>query len=92
MRLADTIAAGLAQEAWFGIDAPAAEPTDPGIRTALQRGLPGDVSLEDVGEWAQPALISLVDAPTLAAFEGRLVGALSAALILGAKLQETSGT
>jgi len=91
-RLADTLAAELAQRAWLGIDAPAAEPTVAGIRVALSEGLPGEVSMEDVGEWAQPALASLTYAPNALAFEGRLIGAISAALILGAKLQETSGT
>lgn len=92
MRLADTLAAELAQRAWFGIDAPAAEPTVAGIRRALNMGLPGEVQLEDVGEWSQPALVSIASAPSLLSMEARLVGAISAALILGAKLQETNGT
>lgn len=92
MRLADTLASELAQSAWLGIDAPAAEPTVAGLRTALQ-SLPGDVTLEDVGEWSQPALGALASAvPGSLIFEARLVGAISAAMILGAKLQETNGT
>lgn len=92
MRLADTLAAEQAQLAWMGIDAPAAEPTVFGIRAALNAGLPGDVSLEDLGEWCQPALAAIATAPNQLALEGRLVGALAAAMILGAKLQETNGT
>lgn len=93
MRIADTLAAELAQRAWYGIDAPAAEPTVAGIRMALSNGLPGDVTLEDVGEWSQPALVALATAmPGSLSFEARLVGAISAAMILGAKLQETNGT
>lgn len=91
-RLADTLAAELAQRAWLGLDAPAAEPTVAGIRVALSEGLPGDVTVEDVGVWAQPALSALTFAPNALAFEGRLIGALAAAMILGAKLQETRGT
>lgn len=91
MRLADTLAAELAQAAWFGIDAPAAEPTVAGIRKALQ-SLPGEVTLEDVGEWAQPALAAIACAPNTLAYEGRVVGAIAAAMVLGAKLQETAGT
>lgn len=91
-RLADTLAAELAQKAWRGIDAPGAEPTVAGIRTALANGLPGEVTLEDVGEWMRPALSALSSAPSLFHFEGRLAGAISAAMILGAKLQETNGS
>lgn len=93
MRLADTLAAELAQRAWLGIDAPAAEPTVAGIRTALHNGLPGDVSLEDVGEWARAGYAAITSAsPNSLLQEARFVGAISAALILGAKLQETNGT
>lgn len=93
MRIADTLAAELAQRAWLGIDAPAAEPTVAGLRTALDKGLPGDVTLEDVGEWSQPTLVSLASAtPGSLMWEARVVGAISAAMILGAKLQETNGT
>jgi hypothetical protein len=92
VRLADSLAAELAQRAWLGIDAPAAEPTVAGVRVALAEGLPGDITLEDVGEWCQPALAALLSAPSRLAYEGRLVGAIAAAMILGAKLQETSGT
>jgi hypothetical protein len=92
VRLADSLAAELAQAAWYGIDAPAAEPTVAALRVALAEGLPGDVSLEDVGEWAQPALTSIASAPNMIAYEGRFVGAIAAALILGAKLQETNGS
>jgi hypothetical protein len=92
VRIADTLAAELAQRAWHGIDAPAAEPTVAGMRKALQ-SLPGEISLEDVGEWSQPALVSLASAiPGSLIFEARLVGAITAAMILGAKLQETNGT
>jgi hypothetical protein len=91
VRLADTIAAELAQRAWLGIDAPAAEPTVAGIRVALA-SLPGEVSLEDVGEWCQPALGAISSAPNMMTLEARLVGAIAAAIILGAKLQETQGT
>jgi hypothetical protein len=86
------LAAELAQRAWSGIDAPAAEPTVAGIRAALAEGLPGDVGIEDVGEWCQPALNAIACAPNLLSFEARLVGAISAAMVLGAKLQETQGT
>ncbi len=92
MRLADTVAAELAQRAWLGIDAPVNDPDLSGVRLALSEALPGEVTLEDVGEWAQPALAALISAPSRFALEGRLIGALSAALILGAKLQETQGT
>lgn len=91
MRLADTLAADLAQRAWLGIDGPGAEPTVAGIRLALAH-LPGDISLEDVGEWSQPAFSALRSAPSTMSFEARLVGAIAAAMILGAKLQETNGT
>lgn len=92
MRLADTAAAELAQRAWFGVDAPGDPHGRAGIRAALERGLPGDATLEDVGEWAQPALHALVAAESLEQLEGRLVGALAAALILGAALERTNGT
>lgn len=92
MKLADSVAAELAQRAWLGIDAPGDPAGTPGIRRALELGLPGDVTLEDVGEWAQPALVALVHARDAASFEARLVGAIAAALILGAKLHETGGT
>jgi hypothetical protein len=90
-RLADTLAAELAQRAWLGLDGPGAEPTVAGLKLALKT-LPGDVTLDDVGEWSQPAMGALRSAPTLLAFEGRLVGVIAAAMILGAKLQETNGT
>ncbi len=92
MRIADSLAAELAQRAWHGIDAPAAEPTVAGIRVALANGLPGNVTLEDVGEWMQPALRSLCAAESQIVFEGRLAGILASAMIVGAKLQETNGT
>lgn len=92
MRLADTLASELAQSAWLGIDAPLLEPTVAGIRAALNAGMPGEITLEDVGEWAQPAIASVATAPNMLSLEARLVGAISAALILGAKLQETNGT
>lgn len=95
MRLAQTVAAELAQQAWQGIDAPG-DPAGPaGIRMALLLGLPVPPSLEDVVEWSQPAMRSLLDAihrDDLVSFEARLVGAIAAALILGAKLQETHGS
>lgn len=95
MRLADTVACELAQQAWQGIDGPG-DPAGPaGIRMALLLGLPVPPSLEDVVEWSQPTLRSLIDAvdrEDLVAFEGRLVGAIAAAMILGAKLQETHGS
>lgn len=94
-RLADTVAAELAAVAWLGIDAPG-DPAGPaGIRLALQTGLPGDVSLEDVAEWGRPLVLAIDDAirkGDALVFEARIVGALSAALILGAKLHETAGT
>lgn len=89
-RIADTVAAELAQCAWIGHDAPGVI-TEAGSRTALL-GLPGDFSLEDIAEWAQPAVRAIADASTLLSLEARLVGALTAALVLGAKLQETNGT
>lgn len=92
MRLADTLAAELAQAPWFGVDAPGAEPTLFALRRALREGLPGDVELEDLVEWAQPALASIQCAPNLVSLEGRIVGALAAAMILGARLQETNGS
>lgn len=92
MRIADTLAAELAQKAWYGIDAPAAEPTVAGIRVALSNGMPGGVTLEDVGEWSQPMIKSIFTAPNLLALESRVVAAISAAMIVGAKLQETNGT
>jgi hypothetical protein len=85
-RLADTLAVELAQQAWHGLDAPAAEPTVAGLRLALQ-ALPGEVTLEDVGEWAQPVLVAIANAPNMLAYEGRLVGAIASAMIVGAKLQ-----
>jgi hypothetical protein len=91
VRLADTLAAELAQRAWLGLDGPAAEPTVAGLKVALT-ALPGDVTLDDLFEWSQPARAALMSAPTTLAFEGRLVGAIAAAMILGAKLQETNGT
>jgi hypothetical protein len=95
VRLADTVAGELAQQAWLGIDAPG-DPAGPaGIRMALLLGFPVPPSLEDVVEWSQPALRALLDATDrgdLVAFEGRLIGAIAAALILGAKLQETHGS
>lgn len=92
MRLADTLAAELAQESWRGMDAPAAEPTTAMLRHALAEGLPGDVSLEDVGEWSQSQLTFVSSAPNLFSLEQRFYGAIVGALILGAKLQETAGT
>jgi hypothetical protein len=91
VRIADTVAAELAQRAWLGIDEPGAVRAS-GIRLALQRGIPGDITLEDVGAFAQPALRSLADAGDPITFEARLVGAIAAAMIMGAKLQETNGT
>lgn len=91
-RLADTLAAELAQRAWLGIDAPAAVPTIAGIRAALKNGLPFDITLEDVAEWARPAMQVIASAPSTFDLEGRFVGAIASALILGAKLQETNGT
>lgn len=90
--LASTLAAERAQEAWVGIDAPAAEPTVAGLRIALANGLPGEVDLHDVHEWAAPALDSVQSARSMLEYEARFVGAIAAALILGAKLQETQGT
>src|SRR4051812_36974431 len=89
-RIADTIACELAQSAWLGHDAPGAI-TDAGVRTALL-GLPGGFSFEDVCEWATPAVRAISDADSMLALEARVVGALTAALVLGAKLQETNGT
>lgn len=92
MRIADTIACELAQQAWVGVDAPGDPAGLVGIRVALERGLPGEFTLEDVIEWAQPAVATLLDAGDRISFEARLVGCLTSALILGARLQETSGT
>lgn len=91
VRLADTVAAELAQSAWLGHDAPGVV-KEVGVRAAILVGLPGDFTLEDIREWAQPALRALADAGTHEQLEGRLVGALAAALVLGAKLQESNGT
>ncbi|HET7566495.1 MAG TPA: hypothetical protein VFJ91_00765 [Gaiellaceae bacterium] len=90
MRLADTLAAELAQQAWVGHDAPG-EVTATGIRAALDRTFPG-VSLEDVAEYATPAAFAVADADSLSVLRARFVGAIAAAMILGAKLQETRGT
>lgn len=89
-RLADTVAAELAQRAWLGHDAPGVI-TEPGIRAALARTFPS-VSLEDVFEYAVPAAAAVADADSLPVMRARFVGAIAAALILGAKLQETKGT
>lgn len=80
--IADTRASRLAGQAWTAGE---------GIRGALELGLPGDVSLEDVGDWSQTALRGLLAARSPDVFEARLVGVIAAALIVGAKLQETGG-
>jgi hypothetical protein len=91
VRIADTIAAEEAQRAWFGIDAPGAEPTLDSIHVALREaGL--DVSVEDVGEWCQAMVITIASASNSLAVETRVVAAVAAGMILGAKLQETKGT
>lgn len=93
MRLADTVAAELAQSAWAGIDTPIIAHVD-GIEAAVQRVFP-DLTFEEIAEWAQPAVVSLSVAAIANdgfSFQARLVGALASALILGAKLQETKGT
>jgi hypothetical protein len=93
VRLADTVAAELAQRAWAGIDTPIVAHVD-GIEAALQRVFP-DLTYGEVAEWAQPAVASVSVAAISNdgfSFQSRLVGALASALILGAKLQETQGT
>lgn len=89
-RIADTLAADLAQRAWSGIDEPGVVRRS-GIRRAINRGLPG-VTFEDVVEYARPALISVATAGDALELESRLLGIVAAAMILGARLQETNGT
>lgn len=90
-RLADTVAAELAQRAWHGYDAPG-EITEEGISAALARTFNGTVTLLDVGEWAAPGMRTLFDAGDMFTFQARFTGAIAAAMILGAKLQETNCT
>lgn len=89
-RIADTVAAELAQRAWLGHDAPGLI-SEVGIRAALRRTFP-DITLEDVKEFATPGALAVFDADSLPVMHARFVGAISSALILGAKLQETNGT
>jgi hypothetical protein len=74
------------------MDAPAAEPTVAMLRVAISEGLPGDIDLADIGEWAQPALRTIATSPNAFALETRVLAAITAGMILGAKLQETQGT
>lgn len=89
-RIADTVAAELAQRAWLGHDAPGLI-SDVGIRAALRRTFP-DITLEDVAEYATPAAFAVADSDSLLVMRSRFIGAIASALILGAKLQETNGT
>lgn len=55
-------------------------------------GLPGDITYDNIGEWCLPQLRSILSSPSPYHLEQRFVGAIVAAMILGAKLQETQGT
>lgn len=80
MKLADTKAAELAGVAWLG---------GKGIRGALDDVFPG-LTLEELGEWAHPGMTAVRGAAfDSERFEARFVGAIAAAMILGAKLKET---
>lgn len=91
MRLADSVAVELAQRDWDGLDEPGYV-HEAGIRAALERCFDGEVCLEDVYEWARPLLFAVRDAGDALTLEARLLGAVSAALIVGARLRETSCT
>ena len=90
-RLADTLACELAQSAFNGVDAPGVV-SESGIRYAIHRGVPGDFKLEDIGEWASPAMQAILTAPTQLSLEIRVISLVVAAMIIGARLAETNGT
>jgi hypothetical protein len=90
-RLADTLACELAQSAFHGVDAPGLI-SEEGLRWALRKGLPGDLSLEDVIEWASPAMRSVTGAATTLQLEQSVLALIVAAMIMGRRLQETNGT
>jgi hypothetical protein len=54
-----------------------------GIRGALA---PYGLTLEDVGEWSRVGMVALLKAPDERSFEGRFVGAIAAAIIVGIEL------
>jgi hypothetical protein len=91
VRLADTVACERAQSAWDGLDEPGAV-HEAGVRVALERTFDGEISLDDVWEWAQPLVYAIADAGDGVTLRARVVGALSGALILGANLRETNLT
>ena len=90
-RLADTLACELAQSAFHGVDAPGVI-SEEGLRWALYKGLPGDLTLEDVMEWASPAMRSVMSASTTLALEQSVLALVVAAMIMGARLKDTNGT
>lgn len=80
MKIADTYAAQVVGEAWLA---------GAGIRGALE---PYGLELEDVREWSRPALGALLEVAVAVkgeAFEGRLIGAIGAALIVGIELERS---
>jgi hypothetical protein len=90
-RLAETLACELAQTSFHGVDAPGLI-SDEGLRWALRKGLPGDVTLEDVIEWASPAMRTVMCAQTTHQLESAVLCLIGAAMIMGARLKETNGT
>jgi hypothetical protein len=90
-RLADTLACELAQSAFHGVDAPGLI-SEEGLRWAISKGLPGDLSLDDVMEWAAPAMRSVMAASTTLQLEQAVLALTVAAMIMGRRLQETNGT
>ena len=92
MRLADSIAGGLAQSVWYGVDAPGAVPTVFALRRAVTEGLPESVEFDAVAEWASPAIDAVSRAGNLVELEALLLGVVVSSMVLGAKLQETNGT
>jgi hypothetical protein len=90
-RIADTLACELAQTAFLGVDAPGLV-SEESLRWALRKGLPGDFTLEDLIEWASPAMRTVMAASTTHQLESSVLCLVGAAMIMGARLKETNGT